>query len=81
MQQVSLANSLPDLSGSKEENFKFFIEQIENLADLEQWDNRRKFVVLQLHCKDHALNFIANDPVASKINDFDQLKQSLDLIC
>lgn len=78
MQQVSLVNSLPNFSGSKEENFKFFIEQIENLADLEQWDNHRKFVVLKLHCKDQALKFIANDPVASKINNFDQLKQSLD---
>lgn len=44
---------------------------------MEQWDNHRKLVVLKLHCKDQALGLIANDPVSSKINDFDQLKDSL----
>lgn len=44
------------------------------MGNLEHWDNNRKLVVLKLNYKDQALNFRANDPIASKINDSDQLK-------
>lgn len=70
VQQVSFVNSLPNFSGKENENFNFFIEQRVNVDDLEQWDNLRKSVVLKLNGKDDVRNFISNDPVACKINDF-----------
>lgn len=77
MQQVSLLHSQPNFSGKKDEIFNFFFIELENLGNLEHWDNNRKLVVLKLNCKDQALNFIVNDPIAWKINDFDQLKDLL----
>lgn len=58
IQQLSLADSLPSFSGKENLNLIFyFIEQLEKLCNLVQWDNARKFVVLKLNCKYQVINF------------------------
>lgn len=70
IKQVSLASSLPSFNGDEGENLNFFLDQINNVAALENWSEARKFLVLKLNCKGRALSFIANDPIASRADSF-----------
>lgn len=73
----SLANLIPAFSGKDGENITFWITQIKQIATLENWNKDKKAIVLKLHCRDNALKFLIEDPIASKENDFDNLAELL----
>lgn len=75
--QMSLINQLPTFSGSSEENIQFFLNQIQEVADLEKWDEKKKFLILKLNCKEKALKFISTDNNALKAMNFGELKNAL----
>lgn len=66
----SLANLIPTFSGKDNENIKFWLDQLIRIANFEKWNNEKKSIILRLHCRDKALQFLIDDPIASKENDF-----------
>lgn len=75
--QVSLANNLPQFHGNSEENVNYFLEQVDNVANLEKWSEDRKFLIIKLNLKGKAQQFIANDSYASKAKNSEELKKCL----
>ncbi|GBM96446.1 hypothetical protein AVEN_133809-1 [Araneus ventricosus] len=73
----SLADLIPAFSGKDGENITFWITQIKQIATLENWNKDKKAIVLKLHCRDNALKFLIEDPIASKENDFENLAEIL----
>jgi len=69
---ASLVNSMSTFDGS---NVRYFIKQFNDIANLEKWNAERKNVVFKLLCKGKALEYIINDPVASKTDDFEVLQE------
>lgn len=77
MAQSSFAHMLQSFSGSQNENINFFISQFEEIASLEAWSNEKKFVLLKLHLKNDAQDFLINDPTASSAKNFAELAKAL----
>lgn len=73
----SLANSLNSFSGENEENVKYFLEQIKAIANLEQWNEEKKILILKLNCKGKALKFLMDDPLASVEKNYLNLEKLL----
>lgn len=73
----SLANLIPTFSGKDNENVKFWLGQISQIATLEKWNNEKKSIILRLHCRDIALKFLIEDPIAAEENDFVKLSELL----
>lgn len=55
----SLANSLQTFKGSKEENLNFFLNNLEQIAQLEKWDNKKKSLILKLNLAGEALKVVS----------------------
>lgn len=77
--EMSLANNLPTFSGAEGENVEFFLKQINDVSALEKWSDTKKLLLIRLNCKEKALDFISNDPLASQASSAvslqDQLRQ------
>lgn len=55
---MSLASALPTFSGEHDENISFFIDQMSQMADLEEWNEQRKSLVLKIQLRGKALKFV-----------------------
>lgn len=77
MAQSSFAHMLQSFSGSQNENINFFISQFEEIALLEAWPDNKKFILLKLHLKNDAQEFLINDPTASSAKNFNELARAL----
>lgn len=60
----SLANSLQKFTGSKDENLEFFINNLEQIADIEKWDDKKKALILKLNLSGNALKVVSETRVA-----------------
>lgn len=75
----SLVAALPCFSGEKDENVHAFIRNIEDICSLNanNWPEAKKVVLLRLHCKGKAGDFVNCDPSVINENNFQKLSQSL----
>ncbi|GBL93052.1 hypothetical protein AVEN_164136-1 [Araneus ventricosus] len=73
----SLVSSLTSFKGGNE-NFYFFIKQINDIAKLEKWGEAKKILVLKLNLKDEALKFLVSNPKIEEIDNFDSLVKRLE---
>ncbi|GBN53012.1 Transposon Tf2-6 polyprotein [Araneus ventricosus] len=73
----SLISSLTPFKGGNE-NFYFFIKQLNNVAKLEKWGEAKKILVLKLNLKDEALKFLVSNPKFEEIDHFDSLVKKLE---
>ncbi|GBM71626.1 hypothetical protein AVEN_5228-1 [Araneus ventricosus] len=73
----SLISSLTPFKGGNE-NFDFFIKQLNNVAKLEKWGEAKKMLVLKLNLKDEALKFLVSNPKLEEIDNFDSLVKKLE---
>ncbi|GBN54159.1 Retrovirus-related Pol polyprotein from transposon 17.6 [Araneus ventricosus] len=73
----SLISSLTSFKGGNE-NFDFFIKQLNNVAKLEKWGEAKKILVLKLNLKDEALKFLVSNPKLEEIDHFDSLVKKLE---
>ncbi|GBM30821.1 Transposon Tf2-11 polyprotein [Araneus ventricosus] len=73
----SLISSLTPFKGGNE-NFDFFIKQLNNVAKLEKWGEAKKILVLKLNLKDEALKFLVSNPKCEEIDHFDSLVKKLE---
>lgn len=76
---TSLINALPDFSGNEDENVSLFVKNISDICDLkpEVWSDQKKIILLRLHCKGKAEQFLSEDPVASNEKSFENLTNIL----
>lgn len=75
--QLSMAASLPTFSGSESENINFFLDTLNQLAEVEKWCNEKKLLVLKLNLRDQALNYIIHDTRASNEKNVEKLQDLL----
>lgn len=71
----SLAASLPYFSGDKSENVKTFLNQLNSIANYENWSEEKKKLILKLNCKDKALDFVINNAEANQAKSFEELEK------
>lgn len=55
----SLASSLSEFSGNEDEKVEIFLDQINDVANLEKWSSEKKLIILKLNLKGKALKFAA----------------------
>ncbi|GBO21121.1 hypothetical protein AVEN_227900-1 [Araneus ventricosus] len=72
-----LISSLTPFKGVNE-NFDFFIKQLNNVAKLEKWGETKKILVLKLNLKDEAFKFLVSNPKLEEIDNFDSLVKKLE---
>lgn len=70
---MSLESSLSNFYGNKDEDITFFINQVKNVANLEQWSETKKILVLQMHLKGNALDYLINNESAKNETKFENL--------
>lgn len=73
----SLISAISPFNGEKSENISHFLENIHEIADIEQWDEKRKFLILKLNLQGRAKEFLNNDPKAKNSKTFDELQTLL----
>ncbi|GBM12040.1 Retrovirus-related Pol polyprotein from transposon 17.6 [Araneus ventricosus] len=76
MAQSLISSLTPFKDGN--ENFDFFIKQLNNVAKLEKWGEAKKILVLKLNLKDEALKFLVSNPKLEEIDNFDSLVKKLE---
>lgn len=72
----SLASSLQIFTGTIDENLNFFLNNLEQIADLEKWDIRKKALILKLNLSGNALKVISE----AKINPDDEYNELVKLL-
>lgn len=65
---LSLASAIPTFSGNPEENVEFFIQQIKEVAQLEDWPENKKLLILKLNVRENAQKFILESPLFANAN-------------
>lgn len=73
----SLITILPTFEGNENQCINYYIQQIEDVATLEKWDDTKKLLILRLNLKGKALEIYNSDQYMSKSNTFDELAKSL----
>lgn len=73
---ASLASSLPTFSGEKDENISYFLNQLKEVAELEEWSPEKKLIILKLNLREKALKFAISVLEDSDAN-FDDLEKAL----
>jgi hypothetical protein len=74
---LSLASNIPTFSGADKENLNFFLDNINQVANLEKWPNSKKLLILKLNLSGKALEFVSNSPKIDNIENFEDLANLL----
>lgn len=77
MSDSSLMNVLPNFNGNEGECIKFFLDQFNAVANLENWNNTKKLIILKNKLSGKALEFLINDAKASVENNPKSLEELL----
>lgn len=68
----SLASSLPKFNGEKDENLEFFLNNLEQISEIEKWDDKKKCLILKLSLSGNALK-VVSDANVSEDNEYAEL--------
>lgn len=72
--KLNYVSLLPNYSAKKEENFDFFIAQFEQVAQMAQWNDVQKLLLLKSKLHGDALQILAADFSMQSATSFDSLK-------
>lgn len=70
---ISLASAIPTFSGNLDENIEYFVSQVRDVAQLENWPENKKILILKLNCRDTAQKFLIDSPQAQNVQNFEEL--------
>lgn len=72
----SMANSLQKYSGLKEENLEFFLNNLEQISEIEKWDSKKKTLILKLNLSGNALR-VVSESKTSVDNEYEDIVKLL----
>ena len=77
MENFGMINLLPTFNGKKDEDIDFFLTQFENIADMANWPDKNRTVILKTRLKDKAYIFLTQKTELQKSENMEEIKSLL----
>ena len=73
----NLASLLPSFSGMPEEDVNFFLQQFEDIANLNNWNTQRRLIILKSRLHKDALAYLISEQSLREENNYVEFKRKL----
>lgn len=71
LQLNTLMAAIPTLHGKEGENVHFFIWNISDVCNIQNWNDENHILLFRLYCRYKALEYVASYPKISNVVNFD----------
>lgn len=71
LQLNALMAAIPAFHGKEGENVHFFIRNISDVCNIQNWNDENRILLFRLYCRDKAQEYVANDPEINNIDNFE----------